>query len=324
MRRFLVGCIALALLSSCTEKSVLQPDDVMKQAAVRSGLLQSAVFDVTADVRGRMAGEGGIAGNGQLTVHGITQAGGSLTQADVLFSGHIEGATTHAVELDLSTIAEKDGGSYFFLRTIKVDPPHPLLPTEALATFMGQWWRTPAAPGAATQGITVSPDPGLLLAQSQVINVVKDNGIRRIHGRRAYLYDIVVSPEKLVAYLEKQAKEQKRDFDAAAALKELSDFTATGQLWVDAETFDVHRITWDVRRNEAGGETMRLEFAVDFTAHDSAPAITPPATAKAFGTAGFLQGITGGDMLLPDSSSLVPEQDPTILDMFRTAPAVNP
>ena len=324
MRRLLIGCIALALLSSCAEKSVLQPDDVMKQAAVRSGLLQSAVFDVTADIRGRSPGEAGIAGNGKLTVHGITQAGGSLTQADIVFSGSIEGAGTHSVDLDLGTIAEKDGGSYFFLRTIKVNPPHPLLPAEALTMFMGQWWRTPATPAVASSAITVSPDPGLLLAQSQVINVVKDNGIRRIRGRRAYLYDIVVSPDKLTDYLKRQAKQQKRDFDEAAALKELSDYAAAGQLWVDAETFDVHRVTWDVLRSEAGAETMRLQLAVDFTAHDGAPAITPPASAKSFGSSDFLQGIGDGDMLLPDAGSLMPATDPTILDMFRTAPPVTP
>lgn len=292
----------------------------MKQAAAQSGLLQSVVFDVAADVWGTPSMNTGLKGTAHLSVHGVTQDHGRLTQADIVLDGTVEGVETHAVRFDVSTVAEESRATYFFLRSAEVSPPHPLLPTEALTTFGGQWWKMNSA-RADAPGASISPDPGLLLAQSQVITVTRDNGIRRIRGNRAYVYDIAVNPESLVSYLKKQAQERKQEFDEQAAQLEISHYSATGQLWVDARTFLVHRVTWDIRRRDEGAETLRIDLAVDFSGHNDAPAITPPVSAKTFGSTDFLNDASNGGTLLPEAGSLVPlESESTLLDMFRTAP----
>ncbi len=297
----------------------------MKQAAARSGFLQSVVFDMTADIAGTIRKETGMTGKGRLTVHGITQDAGRMTQAGIVFSGSLGGPSAHSAELDMEMISEKDGGTYFFLRTLNVTPQHPLLPTDAFRTFLGQWWNM-ASPAAGISPVTVSPDPGLLLAQSQVIRIVKDNGIRRIRGRRAYVYDVTVDAGKLMAYLKKQAEQQGKEFDEAAAVRDFSRYSAAGQLWVDADSFHVQRVTWDIRGNENGSETLRADVIVDFSAHDAAPAIAPPAAAKAFGSQDFLRMPSGTSALLPTPGPFVPsEEDPTLLEMFRTpAPSTTP
>jgi len=54
-------------------------------------------------------------------------------------------------------------------------------------------------------------------------------------------------------------------------------------LWIDAETFFVQKLSWDITSYplQTGGDTS-LDFTVTFTDHNAAPEITPPKDAKEF------------------------------------------
>jgi hypothetical protein len=234
-----------------------------------------------------------------------------MTHARVKTGGSIEDTTDHKLSLDAEVTAERGGSTYFFLHDVSSASPNPALPLDALIPFTGQWWRMPGKEG--TSPVSVSPDPGLLAAQSQVITVTADKGINSIRGKRAYMYDIAVDPVRLLAYLKTMAKTNSQPFDEAAMKADLQTYTAIGKLWVDADSFDMERIEWDIRRVQDDKETLTATLHIDFTLHDSAPPIDVPATSRVFGAPP-----TGSAALLP-----VPSQsggdDPTLLDVMQKA-----
>jgi hypothetical protein len=57
----------------------------------------------------------------------------------------------------------------------------------------------------------------------------------------------------------------------------LAQYDATGEVWVDAATFVIRRLSWSIVARE-GGESWR--FDAHFSDHDAAPEILPPSGAK--------------------------------------------
>lgn len=284
----------------------------MRKAALRSGLLQSVTFDGGGTVSAAPAGGAGTLAV-EFALSGGTQEAGRMTHARVTLGGAVHDTADSRLTLDAEVTAERGGATYFFLHDVSSASPNPMLPLDALIPFVGQWWRLPGQESASS--IAVSPDPGLLTAQSRVMTVTADNGIHRIRGARAYTYDIAVDPERLLVYLKTMAKDRSQPFDEAAIKADLQSYSATGKLWIDAESFNMHRVEWDIRRVQDGKETLSAAVHIDFMQHDAAPAIAVPPSSRIFGAAGF--AVPSGSAALLSAPMPFYDGDPTLLDVFR-------
>ncbi len=177
---------------------------------------------------------------------------------------------------------------YLYLHSLAVDPSVSLFRPDRIANFAGQWWLLPP-PDEDTAGGTVTPDPRLLQAQSEVIRVVRDRGFTTIDGRDAYQYDVEIDPEKLTAFLSELARERGEQ----PQIEEIRSFTeklrASGTITIDAEDFTVKHFRWKF-------EGLPLPFAASGHAsidvrvrdHNDRLTITPPENVLLFSPIVFL------------------------------------
>ena len=213
------------------------------------------------------------------------------------------------------------------LNALNIEPPHPLLQTQMLTNLTGRWWKMqeeePLSPASS-----VTPDPSLLRAQAEIVHVSKSHGLKTLNGRTVYHYDVTVDKEKLAAFLAKLSEGSEEPVDADAVLRWISDYDPTGELWIDAENFMVHRLLWHVSRKEP--EPLSGSVQVDFFDHNAAPQISPPAEFELFSPMLMLQGGTGlppafdPDLFDPASRDVsadeMPEYDEVWLDDPLSAP----
>ena len=277
MRRFLVCGSLLCVLASCAKPSGLPPEQVLQNAARASQELQSARYTLTSAFVSKTDDR---VTDMDLTMEGVLQDGGSQTQLNVRFDGSLtEGEQRYDAKGEVDVIVAWENDVYVFLRSLSVRPEYPLFNKKAMERFMGTWWRIPTGEDQRVSS-SMTPDPRLLRAQSEIVRVVKDRGIASINGREAYHYDVAMDLEKLAAFLKRVADERGETFDAAATKEFLSSLHASGELWIDTETFYLHRIVWNIPSSEAGGLSGQLR--ADLRDHDAAPPVTPPAQYKTF------------------------------------------
>jgi hypothetical protein len=168
------------------------------------------------------------------------------------------------------------------IHSLSSQPSSTLFRPEMIGVIAGKWWLL--SEGDTPPAVeSVSPDPRLLQAQAQVVSVTRDRGMTTINGRDVHHYDVALDTEKLVAYLSAVAEENGGEFDAAEVRKEVKAIEASGQLWIDAETYYVQKIEWVVQSlpiNRGGAASVK--FTITFRNHNDAPAIVPPKDAKQF------------------------------------------
>lgn len=284
-------CLILGflLLSACVRRGSLPPEDVLARAAGRNAAIESFAFQGTLRLAMSRPGETllPLVGNILFEVVGVSQSRGRQTQATVSFQGTLESAdTSHAVAGRFETFTEQQGAVFLRVSDVAVSPPHPLLRDDALAAIRGAtWWMLPgSATGAAIS--QVSPDPGLLQMQTNVITVSRDRGLVTVDGHEAYHYDVSVDPGKLSQYLRRAAEAQGRPIDDASLDLFVRSFTAEGQIWIDADTFDVLRTLWNV---EPASEGFSVRADLTIKQHNAAPRIRPPEDPKQL-PAGLIPG----------------------------------
>ena len=285
MRRLILcGCAGLLLLCGCARKSELPPEDVLKRAAAASDALQSASFIVRAQVTGPKK-----AWDAKADVRGVLQDGGRSSRFDLTANGSLPAQDgPHAFRVKGEAVVEWGRDLYFRLDEAVSNPPHPLLPAAALAQLTGPWWRVPSAQESAAPAVTT--DPRLLNAQAQIVRVIRDRGIQRIRGAEAYRYDVTIDPERLAAYLQRVAEGNGEPFDREATLREMGMYDAVGELWIDAHTYVVHSLSWDI--HQRAGDGLHLELTADLSDHNEAPPVHLPADARPFPRGNILEAIT--------------------------------
>jgi len=276
MRRLLIGFLCSCVLASCVPQGERLPvEDVLARAARTSQQLESALF--TGDVAFEMTQAEGVSFEGSALFNGVLQNRGEHihVQADVSLA--IEGKEgPQEIEAALQIITVSPSETYLRLDEIDGSGDAALLPPALLEGLKGQWWLMPSEEGTMPEG-TITPDPKLLQAQSNVVAVVEEFGFSHVNGKRTYHYATVIDPEKLTTYFAKLAQERGEEFDATATLQLLQNVQANGELWVDAKTFVVHRVRWQLNALPVGeqGEGS-VSFTIEFTDHDEAPEIEMP------------------------------------------------
>lgn len=269
MRRFLVpGFLLLVILSACSNRrGEFPPEEVLRRAAQAVSQLQSAAFQVKGmyttpattsldwDAKGELAN------------------GGKELSFTVTVSGHLadQEKKRHAVNAQ-ADIVVTTSDVYFRLRSISINPPHPAIHMEQATALTGTWYKLPADSDPKTADVT--PDPGLLRAQAQVIRVTEDRGLSRVGDHDAYDYAVEADAQKLRQFLEAADGDAA---DSSTALVTLLD-GMKGDMLINNKTFFVDKFRWA----SGDAETSSLSLDMTLTDHNQAPPVVPPQGAVSF------------------------------------------
>lgn len=287
-RRSLLLVPAFLFLSSCAAPSSVAPEEVLRQSSLAHQTLQSAKLDIDVDFTlfSELFG-GDVHGNAEIA--GVMQEGGQ--QVDVNIHVKADGQTTEggesSWELSAQMIVAGESETYLKLNSFTSDPPSLIAVSPLFAQLQNQWWIFPsqASPVPASP---VRPDPQFLKMQSEAVRVTNDNGIVPYNGRKAHHYDVTLDHEKLMTYLENIARDSGKPFSHEETEATLKGWNATGEMWIDADTFYLLRAQWDITGTE-GEHPSTVEFSVNVSDHNAHITITPPAEAQPFPIDTFLQ-----------------------------------
>lgn len=283
MRRLLSFSILFLALVGCTRLPELSSDEVLRRAARVSGDLESSVFSLDASTT--------TSPGTALTfdVEGVFQSGGDQVEAKGNIEGHIQQQNTrHAVQSTFETFIAWDEDVYLKISSLDIKPSYPLLSAEALEMFRDRWWRIPQTKAEAGSS-RIAPDPGILRAQAEVVSVTRNLGGTTVNGRPAFHYAVALDRQKLLEYLAQVAGARGEEFDREGMQVLLEGIDATGELWIDAESFLMHRLTWEITKKDGAASSM-TRVSLTFRDHNAAPVIAPPKGATDFSPLLFLEG----------------------------------
>ena len=286
--RFFIPLLCI-MLSACTQElptvDPLPSQEVLQKASQAAQKLDSAQYLVTADFD-IDSGNTWIA-KGILRMDGTLQNAGEQIRAVTDVTAQVEDELTgnYTLEGTIEVSVMSTDEVYLNIHTLNSEPNDIFFPSEIIRQIAGTWWLLPAN-DTAPKAATVTPDPRLLQAQAQVVTVTKENGVVPFSGSDAYHYDVELNKEKLITYLMSIAQEKGENISISELEEAFADVVATGELWIDAHNYFVHKLVWDVSAlSYANNGLSDFELTVTFRNHNSAPLIEPPRDAKIFSPA---------------------------------------
>ncbi|UPA22020.1 hypothetical protein K8942_03045 [Candidatus Peribacteria bacterium] len=283
MNRFFPALCSVVFFVSCTRAGDLPPSQVLHKAAEASQSLESAAFDVRASFSGKTELIDGSWDGDAHATGSLTDGGKQLQfalQVDATKLNEQKQKSTVSLSSDVIVAAENE--VYLRLNTFTIDPASQLLPPELLAQMMNQWWVIPS--DNADSPADLAPDPSLLRMQASVVTVTNDHGLTTIGDHTAYEYDITIDPQKMRDYLTEVSRVSGQE--ATADMDALSDLQANGTIWIDADTFQIHRISWTISSTNAA-QPQDVELTVDISKHNIPVTFTLPTDAAPFPGAGL-------------------------------------
>ena len=286
MRRALPSLLLLLVLASCRKTPVLPSGEVLHRAAVASQSLASAAYTVDGTLSFKNEEQ---EGQFHPILKGVLQDGGKQTQLQLRLTGTLtEGTVTYAISGKSDIVVASEEDAYLRLASLVVTPPYPLLNPDALASFLGTWWKLPVHK-SENNHVSLGPDPRLLRAQAKVLRVTSERGIEKIHGTEAYHYGITLDREKLLAFLTEVANQKGEPPEHEQVRSQIEAYDVTGEVWIDVATFFLHRILWRITPRGAQDRSFTAAFTLDLTDHNAAPPVKPPTDARPFVPGAFLQ-----------------------------------
>ncbi|OIO53627.1 hypothetical protein AUJ46_04520 [Candidatus Peregrinibacteria bacterium CG1_02_54_53] len=332
MRRTILFLLAVAVLGGIplflylreAPSSVpsAEVEKVMNLAAQKSRSLQSA--RLTGEGHFRIT-NGAIPASGTVELSGVLQDAGESLQISISIDSLLSPAENRSQTFrlrgkgEMVVLGKKD--LYFNIQSLATEPDDSLFQPELVALLAGQWWSVPSAsPDEGTvPGGTMTPTPNLLRAQSQVVRVVRDRGTTSMDGATVFHYDVAIDQDKLLAYLEQVAAARNETLDREQLAGSLMSLQATGEMWIDAETYVLRQATWTIEDLRMQQSAVDISFSIHLSDFDTAPTIAPPADAKLFAPASFFgieakQNVPGG--------SLSPQQIEEYRSLLEEAPAL--
>jgi len=307
-KRTIIGALCLVLVA-CARPPVqrLPVEEVLARAARESQRVESVAFsgDVLLTYASPDREDWMKEVTGEAQISGVSQNGGAQValEADVVLRST---ANTDGGELrgTVQIVVASPTETYVRIENIRDDSASTFLPQDILEGISGVWWLLPSD-GTEAFGTSVTPDPQIINAQSQVVRVSEDKGFATVDGHTTYHYVTAIDPEKLVTYFsELSLEEGGLEFDPQALRTFVEESDAQGELWIDAESFLLRRVEWSVNAVPLGPERMlSLRFSIDLTDQGSGAPVTIPKGAKPMGLSlpvSPAQSMMEGDMVQPE------------------------
>ena len=240
-----VLCFALV---ACSNPEPVQPDiapqEVLQRATRAAKTLESAQYVLQGEFDSKTDA---LSALGTVRMDGMLAGGGEQLRFQMDLTADmesIEGNSSLTGTLEVVVISEEE--VYMNIRSLVSQPSSALFQPELIATLAGQWWLL-SEDDTPPMAESVTPDPRLLQAQAQVVSVTRDRGVVSIDGRDVHHYDVALDKIKLAEYLSAVALEKGVDFDTKETTDAIEEIQASGQLWIDAETYYVQKINWVVQ-----------------------------------------------------------------------------
>ncbi len=270
----------MALLSGCAGRRGLPPEQVLKNAATQSQQLDSTNFTGEATVQ--WSGDDALY-NMQASLTGSLVASGRDTHIYARTNGTVkQRGQSYDVRADLQMVSLDGKEVYVRVGEVTSDPVNPLLVRKEIQSFIGHWWQLPGGEGAPVSPESITPDPRLLRAQLEVVTVLKDNGIHTVNGRDVYLYDVGIDQQKLLEFLQALSAQGESSADAAQAAAFWRMFTARGSLVIDAHTFAIERLAWQLQPTPESNQSFSVNFFLDFMDRNHGEPVMPPQGAQQY------------------------------------------
>jgi len=259
------------------EQLQMPPEEVLQNAVEESRKLQSAVFEGTARfVMGNW--------NGNADLEGVLQQGGRALKVGIDLDAVTESeGTEHSVQAEGTLIVMEADTVYVLLDELQSQPVHPLLPEAARSALLGAWWELPHRGTMSGDTVPVTPDPGMLQAQVEVVRIVRDRGMATVSGNSVRHLEVEVDTEKLIAFLRQATQEASEPFNEEEIRGEVEAMSIEGELWIDTASFVVRQVSWHIVRSQEGDtaeSALDIECTVRLDKHNKAPDIVPPADAQ--------------------------------------------
>lgn len=264
----LTVAVCTLALAACAKQTGLPAEEVLNRSSVANRGLLSAHIVVTARISSVDAATGSLDASG--IVEGNMQQGGN--QLDVAFSTQgvrSTGQQSLTWKATGRVIVLSPQESYMSVENIETSPTLPMFALPEFQNFIGTWYKLPSTSAPSP---TLTPDPRLLRLQSDAVRVIKDHGIQHIDGKNMYHYEVAIDPQRLSAYLQ-ESGESSED-----VLAQLSKYDATGELWIDENTFLLTKAVWNIKQKDVEGPVLTLSMSLSDPGLQVT--VTAPADAK--------------------------------------------
>lgn len=267
--------VAVFALASCAQGGTLSPEDVLRKSSVANSGLRSARVQVNASVSTK--GNDANVIDGKLTITGNMQEGGQ--QLDVVFAsdgtmGQAPQSITWKTSGRLITLSQSE--TYIQVHALEIEPAIPFFNIDALKNSLQTWLKLPSP---STTSSAVTPDPHFLRLQSEVVRVTKNHGIVSMNGRNTYHYSVSIDRDRLAAYLINTSKPDALQ-TSEQLLKQLEQYEATGEMWIDDATFLLSKVSWTIKDAEHPDSIASLTISIEDVGVPVT--ITAPASAQPF------------------------------------------
>lgn len=244
-------------LLSCTKAGGPTPEDVLSKTSLANSGLRSARLQIQAGVSTVAGTQNPI--NGSAQVMGNIQQGGQ--QLDLLYetNGNIDFQPEHySWKSSGRLIVVSQNESYVLVKELETTLPVPLLGDSDAKNVLNTWFRLPPSGSSST---SLTPDPRFLRLQTEVVRVQKDHGIEKIDGKKAYHYTVSIDQNRLASFMLSAtgtgSVQGKNDL-----MKQLGNYEATGELWIDAETFLLTKAAWTIKNTQQPDITITVSMTI--------------------------------------------------------------
>jgi len=298
MKRLFSLTVPVFILVSCSGAQT-PPADVLQKTSLATQTLMSARFDGSAQFSRMPSPLGGLV-NGSLSFQGVMRDAGK--QLDFLMAVDVNPPENEAEKINatLQLIVAGEDEVYMKVDALSASagagPAFPLM-----NELQNKWWRIPSTDGA-NSATAVTADPEFLRIQSETVDVIKDHGYQTVNGRKSHHYDVVINKDKLAEYLHEVSKRRGQEQQITEIHASLADTDMTGEMWIDAETYHIHRINWHLVPT-GGTEGTDTLFTINLYEHNKDVSIQPPQRSEPF----------PADLMLLDAS-FDSDQQPVFLE----------
>ena len=288
----LSACMLVSCLPGESNVPNIAPEEVLRRSADASRTLQSATFNGSADIKIERQDAGTVVS--YFSLDGALQDSGQ--KLHLVVDGAVAGGTPEKPiegEGKLEIIAARNSDLFFFLHSLKMTDAQSAFSPSMIETIVGSWWHMPVQQQDGI--VSITPDPSLLKAQAEVVKVTEDHGIDTLDGEKAFHYDVAIEPELLVDFLRKVSDDKGEEFKEEEVRKTIGQTEMTGSLWIDINTYYVHRLEWNIVQNIDDSESPKVTiiFELDMRNQNKADPIVIPEDAKEFSPFVLIGGAEG-------------------------------